>query len=168
MDNNIDKKCEECRRELEKCLKCSRWFETENYETRRWSIFFAFIAILIVGIITLLDVDFKSVYVFLSSQKYLTGFFAGLFGLLLRNIYWIIGDHPPEKRGKYLEATYVFQYPFFIALSSILIFAILNLNYKIETHPDLFYAFAIPLNIYLGYGAYGTLDFLKGLIGKNF
>ncbi len=161
-------KCDECKENYFKNLKCSSCDNLlyDNYKCRRQKIFCGLLALLII-IIMWIDFDFESIKNFLFNQRYIVSVFAGLFGLFLRNLHYLVGDHPPEKKGKYLETTYIFQYIPFIILSSALIFAILSLNTKIENQSNLFYAFAVPLNIFIGLEAYRSIEFLIGLIFKQ-
>lgn len=99
-------------------------------------------------------------------DKYLFGTIAGFSGLFLRNCYWLFGNQT-ESIGKNLWLTYLIQYQLFIILSSILISSVLMLSDKVETSSYLFFAFALPLNVYVGLETYKAFDLIKDIIRKN-
>lgn len=140
--------------------------ESREYTITRAIILLVLIAEIVISIKILLcdtGFGFSSYFPF---NKYLFGILAGIFGLFLRNCYWLFGDHS-ESKGKNLWLTYLLQYQFFVILSSILISSVLLLSDKIGASPYLFFTLALPLNIYIGLETYRALDLIKDIIRKN-
>lgn len=140
--------------------------ENKKYKIHRSivAIFFIFEIVIIIKIILCyFGFDFAS---YDTLSKYLFAILFGLLGLFVRNWKWLLGYYSENKQGKNLVSIYLFDYQIFVLLSSILISSVLMLNSKIETSPYLFFTFAVPLNVYIGFTTYQAFDFLKGMISK--
>ena len=170
------KKCLVCKQEFKKCLKCEKQFGgslkclkcgeklTEKYFWDRIIILF----ILIFEIVLFFFNTYYGWGLIFQIDQYLFGILAGIFGLFLRNLFWLFGNKL-ESSGKNVLRTYLLNYQIFIVLSSIFISSILILilNDKIKDSPYLFFTFVLPLNIYVGLEVYNALTFIKGMFGKN-
>ena len=135
--------------------------KSEYTSTRLW-IMLTLVLIILVGVVLFLRVGDIVLFSSFLSHKIIFGIVAGLFGLLLRNIYFI---GKKEQAGKNLWVQYIIKYPLFIVFSSLFVFSILNLNDKIE-QSYLFYSFALPLNIYIGLETYHVTEWLEKLMQK--
>ena len=89
------------------CLTCKRNFEEnlkEKYFLDRVIIF------VVLGLAVFIlwckgNINFSWLSTF-PSDKYLFGIFAGIAGLMIRNVIWLFGDYP-ERRDKWVIFTYL-------------------------------------------------------------
>ncbi|MEK9147537.1 MAG: hypothetical protein AAB593_01345, partial [Patescibacteria group bacterium] len=152
-----------CQKKIWENIKCSECGEKLNDKYFSDRIIISIVLVLAVIILGCYYNPNLSWILNLPSDKYLFGMIAGIVGLILRNFIWF-SENYPEKKAKWVVFTYLIPYPLFIVLSSLLISSVLLLNDKIESSPYLFFAFALPLNIYIGFATYEALEFLKNLI----